>query len=82
MAEISRHVLRVEAGGKEASAEQLTCPTEYDLRGPQVEPEASWWIECLGKKGDLCPLPRPVTIKELLGRVDPLRTNSRQMSTS
>jgi membrane-associated phospholipid phosphatase len=68
MPETTRHVLTTKPGA--TTSEKVKCPSEYDLRGPQVEPEASWWIECRGPKGDLCPLPRPVTLDEFLGRVD------------
>jgi hypothetical protein len=46
----------------------LDCPPEYDLHGPQVEPEASWWLECLAT-GNL-PAPRPITIPELKTRLN------------
>ena len=39
------------------------CPEKYDLFGPQVEPETSWWLNCL--YGD-CAVPRPPTEKELV----------------
>ena len=47
-----------------ADAPDLGCPAQYDLRGPQVDPGASHWLDC-----DIvhdCPVPRPITVKELL----------------
>jgi len=71
MVEISPHALRADSG--KPTNEKLTCKKndKYALKGPQVDPQASWWIECRGAGGDLCPFPRPVTLDELLSRVDP-----------
>jgi hypothetical protein len=47
-------------------APEIICPPLYDLRGPQVEPEASYWLECDIVHG--CPVPRPITLHELRHR--------------
>jgi membrane-associated phospholipid phosphatase len=65
MPEMSRAVIELTAT-KEKS---FDCPARYDLRGPQVEPESSFWLDCI-EKGK-CPAPRPVTIAELRSRVNP-----------
>jgi hypothetical protein len=63
MPEMDVHVL--ETTPSAATPENITCPPEYSLMGPQVEPEASWWLECFER----CPVPRPVTIPELRNRL-------------
>ena len=70
MAEISRHAVSVDS--QKPTSEKLDCKanSQYALKGPQVEPEASWWIECHGG-ANACPFPRPVTLAELLSRVNP-----------
>lgn len=60
MPEVSKSSIPVTV---EPDASDAFCTDLYDLRGPQVEPEASYWLEC-GVVGD-CPVPRPITVKEL-----------------
>lgn len=59
-------VYKLEATGA-ATAEHLVCPPQYSLQGPQVEPEASWWLECIERAG--CPAPRPIRLGELTSRI-------------
>jgi hypothetical protein len=47
----------------EAGDSGLHCPSAYSLRGPQVEPESSFWLECDIVNG--CPVPRPIRLEEL-----------------
>ena len=42
-----------------ATGEAMVCPPQYNLFGPQVEPETSWWLRCGS-------VPRPITETELL----------------
>lgn len=60
-------VYKLETTPAETTAEVMVCPPEYNLQGPQVEPEASWWIECIERNG--CPAPRPVRLNELTSRI-------------
>src|SRR4051812_39620105 len=66
MPEMSKASIRVSTT---ADASEITCPDRYDLRGPQVEPEASYWLECDIVNG--CPVPRPITLEELTSRIPP-----------
>src|SRR5438105_2946477 len=50
-----------------APGEPGFCTGAYALKGPQVEPESSWWLD----KCDIvnrCTVPRPVTLAELAGK--------------
>lgn len=60
MPEVSKSSIPVTV---EPEASDAFCTGLYDLRGPQVEPEASYWLEC-DVVGD-CPVPRPIKVKEL-----------------
>src|SRR3954453_22841994 len=60
MPEMSKASIQVSV---DADAPEISCPPLYDLRGPQVEPEVSYWLECGIVNG--CPVPRPITIEEL-----------------
>jgi hypothetical protein len=60
-------VYKLETTPASVTAENMVCPPEYNLHGPQVEPEASWWIECVERNG--CPAPRPVRLNELTSRI-------------
>jgi membrane-associated phospholipid phosphatase len=61
-------VYALEAAGDAAAAVNIACPQGgYNLQGPQVEPESSWWIECIERNG--CPAPRPVRLNELTSRI-------------
>lgn len=50
----------------ESDAEKEFCSGLYDLHGPQVEPEASYWLECGVVDG--CPVPRPIRLEELASK--------------
>jgi PAP2 superfamily len=69
MPEFSQSAIRGQvsgAKGKKRGGPDLgepKCPEKYDLRGPQVEPETSWWLHCLSGQ---CAVPRPPTEKELV----------------
>lgn len=70
MPEFSQSVIRAGVSTDKTGSADLgkpKCPEKYDLRGPQVEPETSWWLHCL--YGD-CAVPRPPTEKELLNGLD------------
>jgi membrane-associated phospholipid phosphatase len=60
MPEMSKASIQVSTA---PDAPNVICPPHYDLRGPQVEPESSYWLDCDIVNG--CPVPRPVTIAEL-----------------
>jgi membrane-associated phospholipid phosphatase len=70
MPEISKGSVHVDAaralGG---GAPTGFCSGSYALKGWQVEPGASWWLDCLGDNP--CPAPRPITVKELLSKINP-----------
>lgn len=55
-------VYKLETTPSDVTSATLACPPEYALRGPQVEPEASWWLQCGA-------VPRPVTRAELVSRI-------------
>jgi membrane-associated phospholipid phosphatase len=57
MPEISKTALTTQ---EDASVEATFCTGKYDLHGPQVEPEASYWLTC--------PAPRVITLDELIAR--------------
>src|SRR4051794_35260728 len=59
MPEISKAALTVQQE-KGAAVEAAFCTGKYALHGPQVEPEASYWLEC--------PAPRVITLDELIAR--------------
>jgi membrane-associated phospholipid phosphatase len=72
MPEMSKASIQVST---DANAPEISCPLLYDLRGPQVEPEASYWLDC--DIVNRCPVPRPITIDELndkLSSLDPYPT--------
>ena len=50
----------------EPDASDAFCTGLYDLRGPQVEPEASYWLEC--DVVENCPVPRPIKVSELAAK--------------
>jgi membrane-associated phospholipid phosphatase len=60
MPEMSKASIQVSST---AGAPAIDCPAHYALKGPQVEPESSYWLECDLVNG--CPVPRPITEAEL-----------------
>ena len=63
------NVYSLETNAARPTRERVACPPAYQLNGPQVEPEASHWLECFAR--GQCPAPRPITLPELLGRINP-----------
>lgn len=63
MSERVQTSLRSDPGAREVSGATGFCRNSYNLWGPQVEPEASYWLQC--------PAPRTITEAELLGAVTP-----------
>ena len=61
MPERSKSALTVQQESLQgAAAAAPFCTGKYALEGPQVEPEASYWLEC--------PAPRVITLDELIAR--------------
>src|SRR5438445_8936185 len=60
MSEFAKAEHKIKSSGK---ADNDYCDAQYALQGPQVEPEASYWLECEEHKG--CTVPRPPTLAEL-----------------
>jgi hypothetical protein len=65
MPELTQYHLHTTPG--ETTGEQVQCPAAYSLRGPQVGPEASWWLDCFNANG--CPAPHPITVPELVKKL-------------
>ncbi|HYX26589.1 MAG TPA: phosphatase PAP2 family protein [Thermoanaerobaculia bacterium] len=60
MPEMSKTPLTIQEDIQSAAAKAAFCTGKYALYGPQVEPEASYWLEC--------PAPRVITLDELIAR--------------